>query len=279
MLVRTRRELLDQLTRKDGRVFFVPTMGYFHEGHLSLIRHAAADRDKKGTVVVSLFVNPTQFNNPADLSNYPRDEGRDAKLAKQAGCDVLFVPDTKEIYPDGFGKMTISVPALSGRWEGEHRQGHFEGVATVVAKLFNIVMPDEVYFGEKDWQQCKVVEQMVEDLNFPLHLNFVSTVREPDGLAMSSRNALLRPEFRSKAAALFRVLRQAAESFVKGGEPRGIEKLSSDALISGGFSSVDYIAIVNADTLEPANKGEANCRVLGTATIGGVRLIDNVEAK
>src|SRR5204862_4290574 len=127
VLVRTRRELLGQLTRKDGRVFFVPTMGYFHEGHLSLIRHAAADRDKKGIVVVSLFVNPTQFNNPADLSNYPRDEARDTKLAKEAGCDVLFVPDTKDIYPNGFGKTTISVPSVSGRWEGEHRPGHFEG--------------------------------------------------------------------------------------------------------------------------------------------------------
>lgn len=257
----------------------MPTMGYFHEGHLSLIRRAAADRGKKGAVVVSLFVNPTQFNNPADFAIYPRDEARDTHLAKTAGCDVLFVPDFKEIYQDEYGKTAIRIPVIPELWEGEHRPRHFDGVATVVAKLFNIVMPDEAYFGEKDWQQCRVVEQMVDDLNFPLLLNFVKTVREPDGLAMSSRNALLRPEFRAKAAALFRVLRQAAEAFAKGGEPRAIEKSSADSLISAGFSSVDYVAIVAADALKSAELGEANCRVLGAATIGGVRLIDNVEVK
>lgn len=277
-IVRTRRELLQYITSKKGGAFLVPTMGYLHEGHLSLVRMARKDAAKNGSVVASIFVNPAQFNDPKDLEAYPRDETRDVSLLKRAGSDVAFIPPISEIYPavDLAERTTVRAGKVANRWEGAHRPGHFDGVATVVAKLFNIVMPDVAYFGEKDWQQCKVIEQMVRDLDFPLELRFGKTVREADGLAMSSRNALLRPEMRVRAASLFRILCDAAKAFKEGAEPRRIEDGTKFALSSAGFSSVDYVAVVDEESLEPAER-MLDARILAAATIGGVRLIDNVR--
>lgn len=279
-IVRTRAELGDFVLSNPGPVFFVPTMGFLHEGHVSLLRMAAEDRDsfaERGTVVMSLFVNPTQFNDPSDLNKYPRDEARDAKIAKNAGCDMIFAPSVEEVYPHGVSGTTVCVSNLSEKWEGEHRPGHFDGVATVVNKLFNIVLPDYAYFGEKDWQQCAVISKMVSDLDMQVWLKFVPTVRESDGLAMSSRNSLLRPEFRAKAPLLYQMLVETSDAIRVGKDPRKCEKDACERLLLGGFSNVDYFAAVNEISLEPISSIQPNSRILAAATIGGVRLIDNIQ--
>lgn len=278
-IVRTRAELGDFVLGNPGPVFFVPTMGYLHEGHASLIRMAAEDRDsfsERGTVVMSLFVNPTQFNDPADLERYPRDETRDAEIAKSAGCDLIFSPTVKEVYPHGLSGTTVRVTGVTEQWEGEHRPSHFEGVATVVNKLFNIVLPDYAYFGEKDWQQCAVISKMVNDLDMQVWLKFGPTVREPDGLAMSSRNSLLRPEHRTKAPLIYELMNECAEAIRNGSNARKCEQDAKERLILGGFSSVDYFVAVNEETLEPIEKLQPESRILAAASIGGVRLIDNI---
>lgn len=275
-LIRTRKQLLEAISGSSVSVGLVPTMGYLHEGHLSLIRMAAAERRQ---VVVSVFVNPTQFNNPDDLENYPRDEERDMALAKAAGCDVFFAPSLSTMYPEGTEGCRIVVPGVGARWEGEHRPGHFDGVATVVAKLFNIVMPEIAFFGEKDWQQCRVVAKMAEDLDFPVELRFGPTIREADGLAMASRNARLEPISRVRAAALHQVLRETAATFRGGAPPRTLEAAAKENLLISGFQSVDYVGIVDEDTLEPLDSLAPGFRVLAAATIGGVRLIDNIGEK
>ncbi len=278
-VVRTADDLSKAVLRNKGPVFLVPTMGFLHEGHASLIRMAAKDRDSDkptGTVVMSLFVNPTQFNDPSDLEKYPRDEVRDKKIAKQAGCDVVFAPPLEVVYPEGLNATRIHVPGVSERWEGEHRPGHFDGVATVVAKLFHMVIPDYAYFGEKDWQQCRVVAKMVDDLDFPVYLKFGETLREEDGVAMSSRNALLRPEVRLKVPALYRAISQAAVSFKDGRPARICETDAAQAMLDAGFAKVDYVAIVDGATLDPLDEFLPGARVLAAAHIGGIRLIDNV---
>jgi pantoate--beta-alanine ligase len=228
---------------REGEIALVPTMGAFHEGHLALFRAA---REKNATVVASLFVNPAQFTTGDDLEHYPRTEERDAALAEEAGVDVLYVPSTEEIYPPGF-QTWVEVEKLGSILEGEHRPGHFRGVATVCLKLFNLVRPTRAYFGQKDAQQVAVVRRMVRDLAVPVEIRVVPTVRDADGLALSSRNAWLSPEERERALALPRSLQARDRSLLDGVE-------------------VDYFE--EAD-LEP--------RVLAAAVrIGKTRLIDNV---
>ncbi len=262
------------------RVLLVPTMGAFHEGHLSLIRTAVADRKAEGGVVaVTLFVNPAQFNDSRDLEAYPRDEERDFRLARECGADILFAPAVTEVYPRGQTRTTVMPAHVASRWEGERRPGHFAGVATVVAKLFNIFLPDIAYFGEKDWQQCRVIAEMVEDLDFPTWLRFCPTVREADGLAMSSRNARLSKVARSKAPALYRSLLRVAKAVAAGEEMDRACQSAAEALLRKGFGGVDYVAVVDEVTLEPAASPGPGLRVLGAATLEGVRLIDNVPVE
>jgi pantoate--beta-alanine ligase len=228
---------------REGKIGLVPTMGAFHEGHLSLFRAARAEND---TVVVSLFVNPAQFGAGEDFDRYPRDQERDARLAEQEGVDVLYVPAAEEIYPPGF-QTWVEVEELGSILEGEHRPGHFRAVATICLKLFNLVRPDRAYFGQKDAQQAAVVRRMVADLAVPVEVRVCPTVRDEDGLALSSRNAYLSPDERGKALALPRALQARDRSLLNGLE-------------------VDYFE--EAD-LEP--------RVLAAAVrVGGTRLIDNV---
>lgn len=276
-IVRTIEEVRDAIGGASP-VFLVPTMGYFHEGHLSLIRTAVEDQrsEPQGIVAVSLFVNPTQFNDPKDLEAYPRDVERDAALARQAGCDLLFLPDVEEMYPLDEGGTRILPPRVANRWEGEHRPGHFVGVATIVLKLFHIFFPDIAYFGEKDWQQCRVIANMVRDLDLPVWLKLCPTVREPDGLALSSRNARFSPEARRRAVELYRALLSVADAAAQGREFQQECENAKRRLLQAGFESVDYIAVVEEETLEPASSPGPGLRAIGAATIEGVRLIDNV---
>jgi pantoate--beta-alanine ligase len=258
--IRTVEALRAHLAGTPGPVGLVPTMGALHAGHESLIRAARA---ASGTVVVSLFVNPAQFNDPRDLEAYPRDEQRDAGIAAAQGADVLFAPAPEEVYPGGFA-TTVTVSGLSDVFEGAQRgPGHFAGVCTVVAKLFNMVRPDVAYFGQKDAQQVAVLRRMVKDLDFPLRLAVCPTIREPDGLALSSRNARLGPDERERALALSAALRAAAE--------RGLEA-GRDVLRAYGVTP-EYFAAVDPDTF--AEPGDL---IVIAATIGTTRLIDNVKA-
>jgi pantoate--beta-alanine ligase len=255
----------------DKQVAFVPTMGSLHDGHASLIQMAA---ETGMTPVVSIFVNPTQFNNPSDLLNYPRDLKSDRRIAKDAGCEVLFTPSVDEIYPAG-DSTRVQVSGVSEGFEGAHRPGHFEGVATVVAKLLIIVQPNVAFFGEKDWQQCRVVARMVEDLKMPVELRFGPTLRESDGLAMSSRNVRLTPESRQVAPALFEEMQDAATLLKLHHAISTVERRSIAKLEAKGFK-VDYFSVVNANTMEKASKLEGELRLVVAGSIGEVRLIDNV---
>ncbi|MBA3725204.1 MAG: pantoate--beta-alanine ligase [Armatimonadetes bacterium] len=255
-------------------VMFVPTMGGLHEGHLNLI-HAA--KRHGGTVVASIFVNPTQFGDRADFDAYQRDLGRDGELAEGAGCDVIFAPSVEQMYPGGTEATRVHVPEVTDKWEGEHRPSHFDGVATVVSALFNMVRPAKAFFGQKDWQQCVVVAKMVRDLGYPIELRFEETVREPHGLAMSSRNERLSADARRRAAVLYTAIRKTADEFRLGGEPRAAEANTSTILLQGGFESVDYVAIVDEDTLAQADLPTGQHRVIAAAQIEGVRLIDNIR--
>ena len=268
-LVRTVADLRSELAPARGhgsRVGLVPTMGALHEGHLSLIRTAAAECD---VVVVSLFVNPAQFNERADLDAYPRSEQSDAALAHRAGASVLFAPSVEEVYPAGFSTF-IEVLGVTERLEGASRGAeHFRGVATVVGKLLAMAGPDVAYFGQKDFQQVLVIRRLVADLNMPVQIRALPTVREPDGLAMSSRNALL------GALALPAALR-AAQELASEGE-RSAERLiavSGQAMESLGVSP-EYIALVDPDTLEPVHNLHAPALLALAARVGAVRLIDN----
>lgn len=253
-----------------GRVGFVPTMGALHEGHLSLIRAARAATD---LVVVSVFVNPTQFNDASDLAAYPRDEARDAALAAEAGADLLFAPEPAEVYPAGHS-TTISVAGVSEPLEGAHRGAvHFDGVATVVAKLLVAVAPDAAWFGQKDAQQVAVVRRLVADLGLPVAIEVGPTVREPDGLAMSSRNTRLSPADRPRALALKAGLDAAAAAAVAGAPPREAELAGRHAMEVHGVTP-EYLVLVHPDTFLPAEALPALAVV--AATVGGVRLIDNL---
>jgi pantoate--beta-alanine ligase len=254
--------------RAEGRTIgLVPTMGAFHEGHLALIRAACAACDE---VVVWLFVNPSQFNDPADLETYPRDEARDAALAAREGADVLFAPTVDEVYPEGFA-TTVTVHGLGDVLEGAHRPGHFGGVATVVTKMLNMVAPDAAFFGQKDAQQVALVMRLARDLDIPARIEIVPTVREPDGLAMSSRNVRLSPEDRRRATALARGLRAAAESGER--DPAALERIARTQM--DGID-VEYVAVVDPDTFLPVERVNGRALVAAAARVGSTRLIDNM---
>ncbi|MBC2836316.1 pantoate--beta-alanine ligase [Paragemmobacter straminiformis] len=250
----------------------VPTMGALHEGHLSLAR--AAKRDC-GRVVTTIFVNPKQFNNPEDLLKYPRTEDSDARLLSGVGVDAIFAPAVDEVYPEGF-VTTVSVGGVSGPLEGELRPGHFDGVATVVAKLFGMTQADRAYFGQKDWQQLQVVRRLVRDLNLAVAIVGCETVREADGLAMSSRNARLDAKARAKAGALYAAMMRAAAEFRAGVPEAEAIALATAAVLAGGFDSVEYIALRDAETLGPMVDAGRPLRMLAAAWLDGVRLIDNI---
>ena len=257
------------------RIGLVPTMGALHEGHLSLIRRARAECD---SVVVTIFVNPTQFNDAADLANYPRDEAADARLARSAGATLLFAPSVEEIYPPGFSTF-VEVPALADGLEGEVRgRGHFQGVATIVTKLLNIVQADVAYFGQKDAQQALVIRRMVRDLEIDTRVEVCPIVREPDGLAMSSRNVRLSTDARARAIALSEALRAVEQRFDGGVRAAddlraaGMDRLRARGIPAG---DVDYFAIVDAESLQPVTSVDGRTLVAIAARVGGVRLLDN----
>jgi pantoate--beta-alanine ligase len=273
--VRTVDELRSALApaRREGlTIGLVPTMGALHEGHLSLIRHARKQCD---LVVVSVFVNPAQFNESSDLERYPRREADDAALANAAGADVLFAPSVEEVYPPGFA-TAVEVIGITDRLEGAIRgSGHFSGVTTVVTKLLCMAMPDVAYFGQKDAQQAVVVRRLVSDLNLPVRIQLCPTVREPDGLAMSSRNALLDPDQRARARSLFDGL-EAARGLAARGE-RSSQNLVDAALQTMRSLGVlpEYVALVDPETLEPLEQLAGEALLAIAVRIGDVRLIDN----
>lgn len=256
-----------------GMLGLVPTMGFLHEGHLSLVRRARAEC---GAVAVSIFVNPTQFGPNEDLARYPRDLPRDLQLLKQEGVDLVFAPEPGEIYPAGFATR-IEVGPVGEPLEGRVRAGHFAGVATVVAKLFNIVQPDRAYFGQKDAQQVAVIRRMTRDLDIPLDIVVGETVREPDGLALSSRNVYLDAGERAKAPALYRALRHA-ESRVAEGERRAgalREAVAADLSAIPGLA-IDYVSVADPDTLQELDVVETRALASVAVRLGRTRLIDNV---
>jgi pantoate--beta-alanine ligase len=273
--VRSIAELRSALAqpRRDGRTIgLVPTMGSFHQGHLSLMHRAREECDE---VVVSLFVNPAQFDQPNDLSRYPRDEAGDAALAADAGVDYLFAPAVEEMYRPGFA-TTVSVAGITEALEGAQRgRAHFDGVATVVTKLLNIVAPDVAYFGQKDAQQALVIERLVRDLDMPVRIEVCPTLREPDGLAMSSRNALLSREERTRAAAISRGLR-SAQAAVAAGE-RDAAKVAAEARAQMTLEGVEpeYLELVSLQTLSPVSLIDEDVIAVVAARIGATRLIDN----
>ena len=260
-------------TRRAGQTLgLVPTMGAFHEGHLALMRRAKAENDR---VLVTLFVNPTQFNEAADFDAYPRDAARDAELAQSVGVDFLFTPLPEEIYPKEFDTV-VSVRGLSGRLEGEHRPGHLQGVATVVAKLLNLAGADRAYFGEKDWQQLQLVKRMAADLNIGTEIVGVPTVREPDGLALSSRNVRLTPEQRKAAVVLSSALSDAqaiADTGVQ--DAYEIAAWLRQTISVQPLAKLDYAVVVDPETLQEIDTIENGGLAAVAARFGSVRLIDN----
>ncbi|QGU31985.1 pantoate--beta-alanine ligase [Thermochromatium tepidum] len=256
------------------RIAFVPTMGNLHTGHLSLVREAQTRADR---VVVSIFVNPLQFGPHEDLDAYPRTLDADRRQLAATGCALLFTPSVDEIYPRGQDAQTrVEVPGLSDILCGASRPGHFVGVATVVCKLLNMVQPDVALFGEKDFQQLLVIRRLVEDLAFPVEIVAVPTVREPDGLAMSSRNNYLTPEERALAPTLYQVLRATAEKIGAGEAIARAEQAGLEALAAAGLRP-DYLSVRRAEDLAPAGPEDRALIILAAAYLGRARLIDNVR--
>jgi len=266
------RAALRDARRAERTIGLVPTMGALHAGHLSLVRAARAEND---VVVVSLFVNPTQFNEAADLDAYPRDEARDTEAAAAAGTDLLFAPSADEVYPPGFA-TTVRIAGLTEHLEGEHRGiAHFEGVATVVCKLLNMAQPDVAYFGQKDAQQAAVIRRLVRDLDIPVRIAVQPTVREPDGLALSSRNVHLKGADRERALALRRALDAAAETVAAGErDPHAVERAGRAAMARLGVEA-EYVALVRPDDLRPVERIDGDVLVAVAARVGPTRLIDN----
>ena len=275
--VRTSEELTRALAelRASGKLALVPTMGALHAGHLALVEDAKRQADN---VVATIFVNPTQFNDPDDLARYPRQEAEDARKLAEAGCDLLWAPAVEDIYPDGFA-TDVHVLGVSDRWEGAARPGHFDGVATVVARLLLAVRPDVALFGEKDFQQLAVIRQMVADLGIGTEIVGVPTVRDADGLALSSRNALLSPEERRRAVALPNALNAARDSILDGTSVADALREAKQLLVDAGFLRIDYVALVNAATLEPLDAPRGTMRLIAAAVIGTTRLIDNLPVE
>jgi pantoate--beta-alanine ligase len=274
-VVRTVQELRQALARRRGvgsQIGFVPTMGALHEGHLSLVRHARATCD---VVVVSLFVNPAQFNEAGDLAAYPRAEDRDAALVAELGADLLFAPAREEVYPPGFA-TTVHVSGLTETLEGEHRGvSHFDGVATVVTKLLNMVGPDVAIFGQKDAQQALVIRALVRDLDLPVRIEVRPTVREADGLALSSRNVHLRGADRERALALRDALAATEASLGAGERDADVLRAAALAAMRGRGVEPDYLELVRPDDLSPVSRVEGEVLVAVAASVGSTRLIDN----
>lgn len=271
------RDAVREARRQGKQVGFVPTMGNLHEGHMSLVDKAMRQCE---FVVASIFVNPLQFNDKSDLERYPRTLAADQIHLEDHGCDLLFFPSVDEMYPEGQEQHTsVSVPDVSEGLCGAARPGHFDGVATVVSKLFNMVQPDMAFFGEKDFQQLAVIRKMVKDLCMPIEVVGVETCREQDGLAMSSRNGYLTPDERLQAAHVPQVLTDICEALKVG--QKNFDKLCQDArdhLLAQGFSP-DYIEIYNSQTLKPAQPEDEQLVVLGAAFLGNARLIDNMTVQ
>jgi pantoate--beta-alanine ligase len=276
LTIRSVPELRAELAphRRDGaRIGLVPTMGALHDGHLSLLRHARVHCD---VVVMSLFVNPRQFNDAGDLAGYPRDEARDARLAGECGVDVLFAPAADAIYPAGFA-TTVSVRGPSEDLESAHRgHGHFEGVATVVIKLLNMAGPDVAYFGAKDAQQLAVIRRMATDLDLPVAIEARPTVREPDGLAMSSRNALLSGAERERATALYRALRRVHDAVGEGERDAATATAGGLRELAAAGVQTEYLQLVDPVTMTPLATLDRGGLAVVAARIGAVRLIDNL---
>lgn len=273
------REVLTAARGEGRRIGFVPTMGYLHDGHLSLVRRAAGEC---GVVLASIFVNPLQFGVGEDLDAYPRDLERDRALAEEAGVDLLFVPSGVEMYPE-LVATTVTVAGVSERFEGASRPTHFAGVATVVSKLFNISGPCRAYFGEKDFQQVAVVRRMVSDLSIPVEVVACPTVREDDGLAMSSRNAYLDADQRAAAPVLHRALTAGAARIERGAaDAEEVRAAMAEVVASEPLAEVDYLEVVDPETLEPIGSlpplAGRPLRLLGAIRIGTTRLLDNSPA-
>ena len=253
----------------------VPTMGALHAGHIALVEEARRRADR---VVATIFVNPLQFGANEDLDRYPRQEEKDAQMLEQAGCDLLWLPQAQDMYPPGFA-TNISVKGVSNRWEGETRPGHFDGVATVVAKLLCAIRPDIAIFGEKDFQQLAVIRRMTQDLQLGVEILGHPTIRDADGLALSSRNAYLSSDERRTALALPQALNEAAERISSGVPVVEALAQAKDRLKAAGFSRIDYLALVNAITLEPLEQAGGPMRLIAAAVIGRTRLIDNLAVE
>ena len=271
-IVRSSEELARARRDLQGTLALVPTMGALHAGHMALIAEA---RKRADNVAASIFVNPTQFGEAEDFGRYPRQEERDRQMLEEAGCTLLWAPSVNDVYPAGFA-TNVSVSGISERWEGEARPGHFDGVATVVAKLLLAVRPDVALFGEKDFQQLAVIRRMVADLGIGVEVVGVPTVREADGLALSSRNIYLTAEEREQVLALPHAL-EAARAAIGDGVPV-LEALheARASLRDGGFSRIDYLALVDAASLEPLDEPQGEMRLIAAAVIGSTRLIDNL---
>lgn len=274
LIARTLAELASQLcalAAPGRRRALVPTMGALHGGHRALIEEAA----RTGAVVVaSIFVNPLQFGTSEDFSRYPRDEAADLAALAEAGCDLAWLPDVAEMYP-ALDATTVEVAGPAEHWEGEHRPGHFRGVASVVAKLFGQVRPELALFGEKDWQQLQVLRRMAADLWLPVRIIGVPTVRESDGLALSSRNRFLTAEERSRAPLLYATLAETATRLAAGGPAAGPLQTARERLRRVGFGT-DYLALVEGATLRALSEAQPGSRLIAAARLGSVRLLDNV---
>lgn len=272
--IRTVAELRTELAERPRPIGLVPTMGALHQGHISLIGRA---REASATVVVSLFVNPSQFERGDDLAAYPRDEERDRALAAEAGADVLFAPSVAEVYPPGFRTSVELRGPLVETLEGERRgPEHFRGVTTVVAKLFNMVGPDAAWFGQKDAQQALVIARMVRDLDMPVRIEVAPTLREPDGLAMSSRNAHLEPEERERAASLARALRAAGAAVAAGGVDADTVLAAAATELERAGVEPEYLALRSTEDLSPVERVNGSTLLAVAARVGRARLIDNV---
>nr|WP_047167356.1 pantoate--beta-alanine ligase [Sphingomonas sp. Y57] len=269
------RQEVAKLRISGAPVALVPTMGALHRGHVALVDAA---RSRGCQVVVSIFVNPTQFGPNEDLDAYPRREAADVAMLEAAGATLLWAPDVPTMYPEGFA-TSISVGGVSERWDGAARPGHFAGVATVVTKLFQQVKPDIAFFGEKDFQQLAVIRRFVADLDIDIEIVGVPTQRDDDGLALSSRNAYLSPEERVTARTLPRALGEAAAAIGRGGDIAVALAAATARLSEAGFDPIDYIALVDAATLEPVDRLDGPARLIAAAKLGGTRLIDNLAVE
>ncbi|MCF7747424.1 pantoate--beta-alanine ligase [Sulfitobacter sp. M39] len=253
-------------------VAVVPTMGALHQGHLSLVRAAKAACDR---VIVTIFINPKQFNNPEDYKNYPRTEEEDARKLIALKADVVYVPDGEQMYPNGFA-TTVSVEGVTQGLCGAHRAGHFDGVATIVTKLFTQTQADKAFFGEKDYQQLQVVTRLARDLDLPIEVIGCPTIREEDGLAMSSRNLLLSDRARTWAPELHRAMEEMAEGLLAGGDLEELRAAAVKRVERAGFTQVEYLDLRSADRLEVMTTPDRPARLLAAAWLAGVRLIDNI---